>query len=63
MFRSFVISGVILGVKNDVEFTNDVFKTILQRLGAVLVNLHVNGVVFRKIFVFFFLLESCWGSF
>ena len=52
MLRSSVISGVILRVKSDAEFKNDVCKTISQRVGAVLVNLYVNGVVFRKIFVF-----------
>ena len=56
MLRSFVISGVILGGKNDAELKNDIRKTIFQRLGAVLVNLNVNGVFFRGFS--FFSLES-----
>ena len=51
MLRSFVISGVILGVKNDAEVKNDISRKVPQRLGAGLVNFNVNGVVFRKIFV------------
>ena len=43
--------GIIPGVKNDAEFKNDVCRIVSQRLGAVLVNFNVNGVVFRKIFV------------
>ena len=51
MLSSFVISGVILGVKNDAEFKNDICREVFLRLGAVLVHFNANGVVFRKIFV------------
>ena len=51
MLRSFVISGVISGVKNDAEFKHDICRRVSQRLELVLVNFNVNGVVFRKIFV------------
>ena len=52
MLRSFVIPGVILEVKDDAEFKNDICREVPQRLASVLVNFNVNGVVFRKIFVF-----------
>ena len=51
MSSSFVISGVILGVKSDAEFKNDICRRVSQCSGAVLVNFNVNGMVFRKIFV------------
>ena len=51
MLRSFVISGVISGVKNDAEFKNDICTKVSKRLGVVLVNFNVKRVVFRKIFV------------
>ena len=51
MLRSFVISGSILGVKNNAEIKNDICRRISLRSGAVLVNFSVNGVVFGKIFI------------
>ena len=45
MLRSFVISGSILGVKNNAEIKNDICRRISLRSGAVLVNFSVNGVV------------------
>ena len=52
MFRTFVISGVILGVKNDAELKNVNCRRVSQRLEVVSGNFNVNGVLFRKIFVF-----------
>ena len=43
--------GIIRRVKNDAEFKNYICRIVSKRLGAVLVNFNVNGVVFRKIFV------------
>ena len=43
--------GIIPGVKNDAEFKNDISRRVSQRLGGILVNVNVNEVVFRKIFV------------
>ena len=45
------MSSVILGIKNDAEFKNDIARRISQRLEGILVNFKVNGVVFRKISV------------
>ena len=50
---TFVVWGIILGVKSDADFENEIFKRIFQRLGVVYVGFNVHGVVFRKIFIFF----------
>ena len=52
MLRSFVISGVILGAKNDAEYKNDICKTLSQSLVVHLGNFEVNRVVLRQIFIF-----------
>ena len=42
----FVIWGIILGVKSDADFENDICNRTSPRLGVVLVGFDVNGVVF-----------------
>ena len=44
--------GVTLAVKNDADFENESYKWMLKRLGVVLLDFNVNGVVFWKIFIF-----------
>ena len=53
--------GIVIGVKRDPEFKNDIARRVSQRLGAVSMNFNVNGVVFERFS--FLLLESCWVSF
>ena len=48
---SFVIWAIILAVKRDADFRNDTSKRIFQRLGVVLMDFNVTGVVLRKIFL------------
>ena len=45
--------GIILEVKRDADFENAICRGISQRLGEVLVDFNVNGVIFRKVFIFF----------
>ena len=53
VFMTFVVWGIILEVKSDADFKNDICKRISQRLGVVIVGFNVNGLIFRKIFIFF----------
>ena len=46
MMMVFVIWSIILGVKNDANFENDIRKRVSQRLGIVLVGFNANGVFF-----------------
>ena len=46
---TFVVWGIILGVKKDADVENDICKRMSQRLGIVIVGFSVNRVVFRKI--------------
>ena len=50
---TFVVWGIILEVKSDADFENDICKRMSQRLGVVLVGFNVEKVVFRKNFIFF----------
>ena len=50
---SFVIWGVILGVKKDADFENDIYKRTSQRLEIFLVGFDVNGVASQMIFILF----------
>ena len=42
--------GIVLGVKRDAEFKNDIVRRVSQRLGAVSMHFNVNGVAFSKDF-------------
>ena len=53
VFMTFVVWGIILEVKSDADFKNDICKRISQRLGVVIVGFNVNGLIFRKIFILF----------
>ena len=58
MMMVFVIWSIILGVKFDANFENDIRKRISPRLGVVLVGFNANGVVFWKFFIYFALVMS-----
>ena len=61
---TFVVWDIILEVKSDADFENDICKRISRRLEVVKAGFNVNGVVFRKVFVLLLRpLESCWVPF
>ena len=47
------LGDIILQVKSDDDSKNEICKRISQRLGVVLVGFNIDGVVVRKIFIFF----------